>query len=63
MDFELALVEMGRHHNTYLLQHDEEEDDSLETVAVSNWHYDTHLGINNEKEEVIGCIKPCQNRM
>ena len=45
-----------------LLQHDEEEDDSLETVAVSNWHYDTHLGINKEKEEVIGCIKPYQNR-
>ena len=60
MNFELALVEMGRHHNTHLLQHDEEEDDGLETVAVSNLHYDTHLGINNEKE--IGCIKPYQNR-
>ena len=26
-----------------------------------DWHYDTHLGINNKKEE-IGCIKPYQNR-
>ena len=49
---------MGRHHNTYLLQHDEEEDDGLETVVVSHWHYNTHLGINNGKEEVIGASSP-----
>ena len=35
-NFELALVEMGRHHNTYLLQHDEEEDDDLDIVIVSS---------------------------
>ena len=33
-NFELVLVEMGKHHNTYLLQHDEEEDDDLEIVIV-----------------------------
>ena len=43
---------MGRHYNTYPLQHDEEEDGGLETVAVYNWHSDTHLGVNNEKRRI-----------
>ena len=50
-NFELALVEIGRHQNTYPLQHDEEKDDDLEIVIVSNWHSNTHLGINNGKEK------------
>ena len=42
---------MGGHHNTYPFHHDEEKDDNLDVVAVSTWHYDTHLVINNEKRK------------
>ena len=34
---------------------------SRELPQYLDWHYDTHLGINNKKEEEIGCIKPYQN--
>ena len=50
-NFELALVEKGRHQNHYPLQHDEEEDGNLENAAVSRLTLDTHLGNNNEKEK------------
>ena len=53
---------MGGHHNTYPFRHDEEKDDNLNAVTVSKWHLDTHLAINNvkdnKKRKEIGCIKP-----
>ena len=44
-------------HNTYLFHYGEEKDDNLDGVAVSTWHYDTHLVINNAKRKEIGNIK------
>ena len=35
----------------YPFHHDEERDDNLDAVAVSTWHYDTHLVIYNEKQK------------
>ena len=32
------------------IYYNEEKDDKLEDITVSTWHYDTHLGNNNEKE-------------
>ena len=64
-NFQLTLIEKGRHTNHHLLWNDEEEDDFLVNTVVSNrlyWHYDTHLGNNSKEENTIGWIKPYQNR-
>ena len=41
---------MGGHYNTYPFHYDEEKDDNLDAVAMSTWHYNTHLVIYNEKK-------------
>ena len=64
-NFQLTLVEKGRHPNHHPLLNNEEEDGFLENTIVSNrlhWHYNTHLGNNSKEENNIGCIKPYQNR-
>ena len=45
------MMEMGEHHNTSPFHYDEENDDTLDAITVSTWHYHTHLVINNEKKK------------